>query len=206
MENSKVKTYTQEGYDKLVAELEWRKGEERDRIKDSIAVARSFGDLSENAEYDAARNEQAHNEARIRELESLIENANIIDESLIDTTVVNVGSVVLVEIVATGKQIEYTIVGTNEADPVSGKISDVCPVGIALVGKRAGDVVTAVIVRSQKGIRREDGSYIKFDDNAAVIINAEGNPKGTRIFGPVARELRANPKFMKIISLAPEVL
>ena len=71
---------------------------------------------------------------------------------------------------------------------------------------KKGDVVTAVIVRSQKGVRREDGSYIKFDDNAAVIINAEGNPKGTRIFGPVARELRANPKFMKIISLAPEVL
>ena len=71
---------------------------------------------------------------------------------------------------------------------------------------KKGDVVTAVIVRTQKGVRREDGSYIKFDDNAAVIINAEGNPKGTRIFGPVARELRANPKFMKIISLAPEVL
>jgi large subunit ribosomal protein L14 len=71
---------------------------------------------------------------------------------------------------------------------------------------KKGDVVTAVIVRSQKGIRREDGSYIKFDDNAAVIINAEGNPKGTRIFGPVARELRANPHFMKIISHAPEVL
>ena len=71
---------------------------------------------------------------------------------------------------------------------------------------KKGDVVTAVIVRTQKGVRREDGSYIKFDDNAAVIINAEGSPKGTRIFGPVARELRANPKFMKIISLAPEVL
>ena len=71
---------------------------------------------------------------------------------------------------------------------------------------KKGDVVTAVIVRSTKGVRREDGSYIKFDDNAAVIINNDGNPKGTRIFGPVARELRANPKFMKIISLAPEVL
>ncbi len=71
---------------------------------------------------------------------------------------------------------------------------------------KKGDVVTAVIVRTQKGVRREDGSYIKFDDNAAVIINGEGAPKGTRIFGPVARELRANPKYMKIISLAPEVL
>ena len=70
---------------------------------------------------------------------------------------------------------------------------------------KKGDVVTAVIVRSQKGVRREDGSYIKFDDNAAVIINAEGNPKGTRIFGPVARELREKD-YMKIVSLAPEVL
>ena len=71
---------------------------------------------------------------------------------------------------------------------------------------KKGDVVTAVIVRTTKGVRREDGSYIKFDDNAAVIINSEGGPRGTRIFGPVARELRANSKFMKIISLAPEVL
>ena len=71
---------------------------------------------------------------------------------------------------------------------------------------KKGDVVTAVVVRTTKGVRREDGSYIKFDDNAAVIINNDGNPKGTRIFGPVARELRANSKFMKIISLAPEVL
>ena len=71
---------------------------------------------------------------------------------------------------------------------------------------KKGDVVTAVVVRTKKGVRREDGSYIKFDDNAAVIINADGNPKGTRIFGPVARELLANSKFMKIISLAPEVL
>ncbi len=71
---------------------------------------------------------------------------------------------------------------------------------------KKGDVVTAVVVRTKKGVRREDGSYIKFDDNAAVIINNDGNPRGTRIFGPVARELRANSKFMKIISLAPEVL
>ena len=71
---------------------------------------------------------------------------------------------------------------------------------------KKGDVVTAVVVRTKKGVRREDGSYIKFDDNAAVIINNDGNPRGTRIFGPVARELRANSKFMKIISLASEVL
>ncbi len=69
---------------------------------------------------------------------------------------------------------------------------------------KKGDVVRAVVVRTKAPVRRADGSYLRFDNNAVVIINADGNPKGTRIFGPVARELRA--KFMKIISLAPEVL
>ena len=70
---------------------------------------------------------------------------------------------------------------------------------------KKGDVVKAVIVRSKKGLRRPDGSYIKFDENAAVIIKEDGTPKGTRIFGPVARELREKD-YMKILSLAPEVL
>ena len=92
----------------------------------------------------------------------------------------------------------------------SGNIGDVIVASVKTAtpggAVKKGDVVKAVIVRSAKGLRRPDGTHIKFDDNAAVIINSEGNPKGTRIFGPVARELRANPKFMKIISLAPEVL
>ncbi|MCK4389622.1 MAG: 50S ribosomal protein L14 [Desulfobacterales bacterium] len=70
---------------------------------------------------------------------------------------------------------------------------------------KKGDVMRAVVVRTRKGLRRPDGSYISFDDNSAVLINQQGEPIGTRIFGPVARELRAK-KFMKIISLAPEVL
>jgi len=70
---------------------------------------------------------------------------------------------------------------------------------------KKGDVVRAVVVRCKKEVRRNDGSYIKFDDNAAVIIDAAGNPRGTRIFGPVARELR-DKRYMKIVSLAPEVL
>ena len=83
----------------------------------------------------------------------------------------------------------------------------VCSVKSATTGGQVkkGDVVKAVIVRTKKAVRREDGSYIKFDDNAAVIIKEDKNPKGTRIFGPVARELREKD-FMKIISLAPEVL
>lgn len=90
----------------------------------------------------------------------------------------------------------------NIGDIIKASVKSAIP-GSAI---KKGDVVTAVIVRTTKGVRREDGSYIKFDDNAAVIINSDGKPKGTRIFGPVARELRDNPKFMKIISLAPEVL
>ena len=85
-------------------------------------------------------------------------------------------------------------------------------IGVASVKKAApggvvkkGDVVKAVVVRSAKGVRREDGTYIRFDENAAVIIKEDKNPKGTRIFGPVARELR-DKDYMKILSLAPEVL
>jgi large subunit ribosomal protein L14 len=90
-----------------------------------------------------------------------------------------------------------------------GNIGDqiICAVKDALPGApvKSGQVVRAVIVRSVSGVSRADGSHIKFDDNAAVLINEDGNPRGTRIFGPVARELR-DKKFMKIISLAPEVL
>ena len=83
----------------------------------------------------------------------------------------------------------------------------VCSVKAAAPGGmvKKGDVVRAVVVRSKKGVRRADGSYIKFDENAAVIINDDKNPKGTRIFGPIARELREKD-YMKILSLAPEVL
>ncbi|APT14234.1 50S ribosomal protein L14 [Lactobacillus jensenii] len=91
----------------------------------------------------------------------------------------------------------------------TGNIGDivVCAVKQATPGGvvKKGDVVKAVIVRTKSGARREDGSYIKFDENAAVVINADKSPRGTRIFGPVARELREHD-FMKIVSLAPEVL
>lgn len=147
MANSKTMTYTQEGYNKLVEELEYLKGTRRNEVKEAIALARSFGDLSENAEYDEARNEQAKVEARIAELEKLIENAEVIDESLVDTSVVSVGSTVVVNNLTTGKEVEYTIVGSNEVDPINGKISDVCPIGIALSGKRSGDTVSVTTPR-----------------------------------------------------------
>lgn len=89
----------------------------------------------------------------------------------------------------------------NIGDVVVAAVKSATPGGVV----KKGDVVKCVIVRTKKGVRRPDGSYIKFDENAAVIIKEDKNPKGTRIFGPVARELR-DKDFMKILSLAPEVL
>ena len=93
------------------------------------------------------------------------------------------------------------IVATSIGDVIVATVKDATPGGVV----KKGDVVKAVVVRSVKGARRKDGSYIKFDENAAVIIKDDLNPRGTRIFGPVARELREK-HFMKIVSLAPEVL
>lgn len=90
---------------------------------------------------------------------------------------------------------------SNIGDIIVASVKSATPGGVV----KKGDVVKAVIVRTKKGLRRADGSYVKFDENAAVIIKEDGNPKGTRIFGPVARELREKD-YMKILSLAPEVL
>ncbi|WP_341875711.1 50S ribosomal protein L14 [Defluviitalea saccharophila] len=96
-----------------------------------------------------------------------------------------------------GSKVRYASVG----DVIVASVKDATPGGVV----KKGDVVKAVVVRTVKEVRRSDGSYIKFDDNAAVIIKEDKNPRGTRIFGPVARELREK-KYMKILSLAPEVL
>ena len=96
-----------------------------------------------------------------------------------------------------GSHRKYAEIG----DLIIASVKDATPGGVV----KKGDVVKAVVVRTKKGARRADGSYVKFDENAAVIIRDDGNPKGTRIFGPVARELREK-NYMKILSLAPEVL
>ncbi|MBQ7321030.1 MAG: transcription elongation factor GreA [Clostridia bacterium] len=144
MAKAKQMLYTQEGYDALVEELNYLKNIRREEVKNDIAVARSFGDLSENAEYDEARNEQAKVEARIKDLEELILNAVIVDESKIDTSVVSVGSTVKVMDYDLEMEVEYTLVGSNEADPASGKISDQSPIGRALIGTREGQEISVV--------------------------------------------------------------
>ncbi len=148
MANTKKITMTQEGYNELVKELQWREGEERERIKNDIVTARGFGDLSENAEYDAARNAQAENEARILKLKHDIENAEVYDTSKAVRGVIDIGSVIKVYDEDYKEECTWRIVGSNEADIVSGKISDQSPVGKALIGHRAGDVVTGVVEAS----------------------------------------------------------
>jgi transcription elongation factor GreA len=145
MAKGKQTLYTQQGYQELVDELYRRTHEEREKIKNDIATARGFGDLSENAEYDAARNDQAKNEARIKELEELIENAVIIDESNIDSSVISLGSTVKVLNKTVNAEFTYALVGSNEANPAEGKISDQSPIGAALINKKAGGEITVEV-------------------------------------------------------------
>ncbi len=135
-------TYTQEGYKELVDELSYLKNTRRAEIVHDIEVARGFGDLSENSEYDEARTEQAKTEARIKELEEKILHAEIIDESTIDTGKVSVGSTVVVYDPDEDEEDTYIIVGSNEVSALDNKISDLSPIGKALMGHHAGDKVT----------------------------------------------------------------
>ena len=133
---------TQEGYDNLEKELEELKTVKRYEIAERIKVALGFGDLSENSEYDEAKNAQAANETKIAELENKLRYARIIDESEIDTKTVQVGNIVTVLDVEFNEEIEYTIVGTTEVDLSQNKISNESPIGKALMGKKKKDIVT----------------------------------------------------------------
>ena len=136
---------TQEGYDKLEKELEYLKTEERAEIAERIRGALGFGDLSENSEYDEAKNDQAFTEGRILQLENMLKNAVVVDESEIPKDKVSVGSIVKVMDYEFDEEVEYTIVGSAEADPMNFKISNESPVGSALVGKKVGDIVEVAV-------------------------------------------------------------
>ena len=138
---TKQTVITDEGLKKLEKELEELKTVKRKEVAEKIKVALSFGDLSENSEYDEAKNEQAKVVSRIAELEELISNAQIISETEIQEDVINLGSVVQVHDFAFDEDIEYYIVGSNEANPLLGRISDLSPIGSAMLGHRAGDEV-----------------------------------------------------------------
>ena len=132
---------TAEGLKKLQEELEFLVTVKRPEITERLKEARAQGDLSENAEYEQAREDQSFNEGRIQELEQMLKHAVVIEEAVANKDVVNFGSTVILEDMEFGEQEEYTIVGTAEADSFAGKISNDSPVGAAILGQKAGNIV-----------------------------------------------------------------
>ena len=143
---------TPEGLEKLQSELDFLSTEKRREVAERIKEAREFGDISENAEYDDAKNEQAMLEARIAQLEDKLRSATVIDASDLDTEVVRVGSTVHVA-EADGREVVYTIVGSAEAKPAESKLSNESPVGKALVGRKRGDEVTVATPRGERKLK-----------------------------------------------------
>ncbi len=141
---------TQEGLKKLQAELKKLKSEDRPRILEAIADARGHGDISENAEYDAAKERQAFLEKRVREVEDRIAKAHVIDLSTVSTEKVVFGVKVTVEDTDSGEKLTYQIVGEDEADASSNRISVTSPIARALIGKTVGDVVRAQVPRGER--------------------------------------------------------
>lgn len=149
MEN---KTYmTQEGYEKTKERLDYLKSTKRQEVAAKIAEARSYGDLSENSEYDIAREEQAIVESEIFELESKLKSVEIIDSKKIDTKKVSVGCKVTVTNLKTNQTVEYKIVGDTDSDPLNGLISNTSPVGSAFIGKKVGEIA---MVKTPTGINQ----------------------------------------------------
>jgi transcription elongation factor GreA len=144
---------TPEGYERLHQEIEYLRTEKRREVADRIRVAREFGDIAENAEYDDAKNEQAMLEHKIAQLEERLAHARVIDTADVDTSVVSVGSVVRLRDVDAKETIEYLVVGSAEANPAERKLSNESPVGKAIIGRKKGETVEVTTPR---------GSVVKF--------------------------------------------
>ena len=138
---------TPEGYEKLKQEIELLSNDRRREVADRIRVARDFGDIAENAEYDDAKNEQAMLEHRIAQLEDRLVNARVIDSGDVDLSVVSIGARVRLKDVDANKVFEYTIVGSAEANPAEEKLSNESPVGRAIIGKKKGETVEVTAPR-----------------------------------------------------------
>jgi transcription elongation factor GreA len=149
----KVFPMTQAGKEKLEQELEYLKTVKRKEVVERIKIARSFGDLSENSEYDSAKEEQAFVEGRITTLENMIRNAKIISESELAGDTVSLGSSVTFVELPDGEEETYSIVGSAEADPFEGKISNDSPIAKSLLGKKVGDQVTVQTPGGEMSVR-----------------------------------------------------
>ena len=132
---------TQKGYDELQERLDYLTGQGRQEMSEKIKLAREYGDLSENAEYDAAKNEQAFMEQEIKEIAEKLRNAEIIDESNLDSKTVSIGSIVKLQDMELDEKVEIKIVGSSEADIMNNRISNESPIGQSLIGKKKGAVV-----------------------------------------------------------------
>ena len=141
---------TPEGYEKLKQEIEYLSNDKRREVADRIRVAREFGDIAENAEYDDAKNEQALLEGRIAQLEEKLRRAQVIDEKAINTDEVSFGSIVHVKDQKSGDSQKFQIVGSTEANPLEHKLSNESPIGKALLGKKRNDIVTVEVPRGPK--------------------------------------------------------
>lgn len=140
MDNKQVKL-TEDGLKQLEEELEYLKTKKRKEVSEKIKVALGFGDLSENSEYDEAKNEQAQVEARIVSVENMLKNSIVIDESERDTSKVELGATVTIHDIEFDEDITYKIVGSTEADPDEGRLSDESPLGKSLMGKAEGEMI-----------------------------------------------------------------
>lgn len=149
----KVFPMTQAGKDKLVQEVEYLKSVKRKEVVERIKIARSFGDLSENSEYDSAKEEQAFVEGRITTLENMIRNAKIIAEGEMASDSVTLGSSVTFVELPDGEEETYTIVGSAEADPFEGKISNDSPIAKSLLGKKVGEQVSVQTPGGEMSVR-----------------------------------------------------
>jgi len=138
---------TPEGYEKLKQEIDYLQTEKRREVADRIRVAREFGDIAENAEYDDAKNEQAMLEHKIAQLEERLLNARVIDPNEVPKDVVSIGTKVKLRDMDTKKSVEYVIVGSAEANPAQSKLSNESPVGKAIIGHKKGDVVEVAAPR-----------------------------------------------------------
>lgn len=141
---------TPEGLQRLKEEIEFLSSVKRDEVADRIRAARDFGDISENSEYEDAKNEQAMLEARIYALEERLRSAIVIDSDSISTDTVGVGTKVTLQDMQAGDVVQYSIVGSAEADPASLKLSNESPVGRAIIGHKPGDKVTVIVPRGSK--------------------------------------------------------
>ena len=148
---AKQTTVSSEGLKKLQEELEYLKTTKRKEVAEAIKVARGFGDLSENSEYDEAKNEQAKVEAAIAELEEQLKNVRVVAE--INTDSIGIGTKVMVRDLDFEEDLEYMLVGSNEADPLENKISDQSPIGRAIIGAKVGDTLSIAIPSGQMRIQ-----------------------------------------------------